>query len=276
MSNLLLDPAVLMPPVRDTHEEWSDFWLRLTNWAADGRVKMGPATHFLALAWYSELGWPEPRFEPRCVQPQLRRAIATLLQRVLVATSRRSIESLEPPYLGEELCGAALREDIGSCHADVLGVATDVDRWAARSECASCDPPPPPTVALVFEAHRRLAIEADIAVREAMKDRRLRIVGGRADAAVLGGLASRFGIRSKSVEWLESERHKKPRLDGLRASLRPGRDLVFLITGRIGHAASLKVERVGHAAGVELHRIESASQITSALSAMFEHRVDEP
>jgi len=266
-SFLLCDPALLMPPPADA-EGAVRFWTRLIEWSVDRRLRLGPAGYELVLSLLGTVGWPKREHNkyPPGLGQLAHRALSTLLQQVAVASDglREDPPTLSPEYLAVEPGGQAIGTDSAVLHDQgLMGVATAHDHWRQPADILHFDPPPPSSLGLVFEPHGRLQCEIEHAVYHYFESRRFTIVGGIPSAHILEDLANRFDI--KQVRWIGSERSKKLNLSAL-DGLQPGVDVVYCITGHIGHADSTKAKKCCKKRGVKLVEVEHGNDIVGDLS----------
>src|SRR4029077_10231180 len=136
------------------------------------------------------------------------------------------------------------------------------EHWVASSDSVNLDPPPPECVSLLFEPKAPLKEESERAVRAYFKRRRLTIVGGIPNDALVKELEERF--QPKEIRWLGAEPGSKPNLDSL-FGLQARVDVVYCVTGHIGHDGSNKAKQCCGKRGIELRKVSKSSQISDDL-----------
>lgn len=263
---LLCDPALLMPPPPD-EEGAADFWSRLVEWSSDRRLRLGPAGHQMIVSLLGEFGWPQydsARYPPGLARLAYR-ALATLLSQVATATPKVGGPSpaLVPKYQAHEMGEAAIGTDAAALHeTGLLGLASAEEHWVEPSESVFFEPPPPVSLQLLFEPGGALGGESDAAVRRFLRQRRLTIVGGIADDRILSELQDRFC--PKELRWFGAEPGSRLNLDGL-LGLQARADVVYCITGHIGHDGSIKAKQCCKKRGVEMRKVANANDIAEDL-----------
>lgn len=260
---LLLDPGILVPPEAPP-TDWRGFWIRLVEWSSDRRIKLGPASHAFIVHLYAELGYPhlELYVHPPALRHEYRKAIDRILTSITSASFRDLEVTFDIEYAGAREAETALRRDVP---LDPMALASAPELWRRPAKALRCAPPPPESVQVVFEPNVGLEAEAVARAREWMTGRRLRLVGGQRDAAILARLADDFQIAYGNIEWLECERHKKPPVARRWGGLDPDRDIAICITGRVGHDTSLAAAKCARAANVHYLEVETANEIPARL-----------
>ncbi len=266
---VLCDPALVMPPPEDA-ESAVHFWRRLIEWSADHRLRLGPAGHEMVLDLLGAVGWPEreaANYPPGFGQLAYR-ALATMLHRVSVAEESNyefTPPSLSPSYRAHPMGERAIGSDAVALHQSGLcGMATDTEHWEEEVNTLRFDPPPPESLELLFEPGSRTAEEADRSVAGYLADRRLTIVGGVPAEQVYVQLEHRFEVGRKSIRWIGAEpgaRLNLNALDGLQARS----DIVYCVTGRIGHDGSTKAKKCCRKRGLKLREVERGNDIVDDL-----------
>jgi len=99
-------------------------------------------------------------------------------------------------------------------------------------------------------------------VRKFLRERRLTIVGGVRNEQVLNDLNVRF--TPKEVRWLDAEPGTRLNLDGL-TGLRARVDVVYCVTGHIGHDGSTKARQCCRKRGIEIRKVEKPREILEDL-----------
>jgi len=265
---VLCDPLFLVPPAEGEADKSLIFWVRLIEWAADRRLRIGPALQGYASQMVAEQKWPQftPPSCPASLSREARQAFTEMLTRVVTCNSHddSSAPTLKPVYCGPAEAGDALSRDARSLESlGLMGLATDPAHWQDTANAVNFDPPPPEKLLFVTTPGARLDCEKDAAVSLHMQGRRIYIVGGRPSPQVMDTLDDRFGVSADMVCWIfagRKERMNRNALDTLRPS-----DVVFCITGYVAHpdweATQVKCARWG----VELREVEKRNEIISNL-----------
>jgi hypothetical protein len=275
---LLCDPALVLPP--DQAEGVNvDFWRRLIEWSADGRVRLGANSFDLVVAVLDDLGWPifDPPGCPKALRREAGRSINVLLTRVR-ASSRDDLAviptpSLSPKHVGGDLIEEAIARDAVELWIQGLtGIATSFDHWLPPGRELVITPPPPPALELLGSPEERTVIEMNASVRNYFATRRLTVIGGWNASSVRSELDDRFSLSSARLRWLEGEKGKTMKLD-LLDTLAPDHDVVVCVAGHIGHPESGLVKTRCKTLGVELRLVEAQSEIVEVLLADFQRDV---
>lgn len=262
----LIDPCLLVPE-QDDEQRMRRFWSQLVDWEADGRVRVGAATHAYAYDHYASFGYPHNSLEiqPAALRPSFLRALNSILSRVSPGHPAEECRSFAPAYPGRASAGAALGEDVGSNAEAVVAIATTQATWGNGEQRVMCEPPPPGLLELCYAPHGETRAEAHRGAREFYARRRVHVVGGQVESAILKRLQEQFELADR-VHWIPSEKNKPPSgLDKRWGGLAGDRDVTVCITGRIGHAASEKAARVSRSRGVTHIEVQSATGIVAAL-----------
>jgi hypothetical protein len=117
-------------------------------------------------------------------------------------------------------------------------------------------------MALIFEPSSQLPGEVDLMVAKYLKSRRITIVGGVPSDALRDELIRRF--RPDDLRWLGAQPGSHLNLDpldGLQARV----DVVYCVTGHIGHDGSIKAQKCCRKRGVEIRKVADAKQIVGDL-----------
>jgi hypothetical protein len=266
---VLCDPALLMPPPDDV-EAAVRFWTRLVEWSADRRLRLGPLAYEVVLGLLGKGGWPDAGTIP--YPPGLgklaARALSTILQQVLPAGDGDEPEKtpiLDPNYRLDAAAALAIAHDaVRYYDHGLVGLATDTAHWDREADELRFEPPPPESIALLFTPNRRLPQERERAVTRYLRDRRITIVGGEPSPHIVAALSERFAIPQRKIRWVgcnPGERLNLDSLDGLQASV----DVVYCVTGHIGHAGSTKARKRCRKRGTQLREVEHANDIAEDL-----------
>ena len=240
-SRVLCDPGLLIAPDSGDADAGLRFWPRLIGWAADRRIMLGPATVQLVCSAYAEIGWPtfDPPACPAGLKRTARHALHTLLAQVPSnpgAPQTTSPRTVRPAYLGPSGGDEAISQDAEVLHTrGLIGLATLEIHWAEPADAVSFDPPPPASLPFAIEPHQRLPGEVDHAVATHLQGRRITIVGGEPSQSALATLVEQFDLSSPQLRWIGSEKGQRLNLDPL-DGLQAGVDIVYCITGHIGHS----------------------------------------
>lgn len=263
---LLCDPALVMPPP-DNEEDEMRFWMRLVEWAADHRVRLGPSSHDLVISLLGTVGWPQfdsHRYPPGMARLAYR-ALSTLLgQAFPPEETLPTPPKLKPGYLPHAAGARTIGSDAAKLHHDegLIGVATDPTHWEESCEKVGFSPPPPSYLSLLFEPLGLLPQEEDRAVAEHLQHRRVTIIGGIQSDQLFKELQARF--EPKEIRWFGSEPGSRLNLDGLEG-LQARVDVVYCITSHIGHDGSIKARKCCRKRGVELRTVVNPKEIATDL-----------
>jgi hypothetical protein len=266
---VLCDPLILLPPSQDEDPPATDFWVRLIEWAADRRLRLGPLAHVFLLGMLGE-SWPQfhPPACPAGLSRDARQAFMELLGRVADAPTGAvgRAPTMTPRYVGPRDASDALGLDSsGLALMGLLALASEVGNWAEAAAAVEFDPPPPERLPLVFEPGGALPGDGDASVAGFLLGRRIMIVGGRESAAVLAALCNRFGVSADDVTWLVSEKHQRMNRNAL--SVLRATDVIYCITGSVSHPDWQAAEEKCRRWGVVLHEVDKPSEIVSDLYA---------
>jgi hypothetical protein len=268
---LLCDPGLLLVPDVDDGANGPLFWTRLIGWSADRRLRLGPESHALVLRHIEDHGWPrlfEPPACPNSLQRLARRGLSVLLSQVAVPSQSRqdgAPPTLRPAYVADRRaapaigCDAANLEDEG-----LIGLATSAEHWSEPANAIAVAPPPPAELFVALVPKQQLACERNAAVASHLCNKRLTIIGGLRDPALLEAWCERFQIDVDQVRWLEAEKGHRlslEALNGLRATV----DIVYCVTGRIGHAGSTSARKKCVKRGIEMRCIAQANAVADDL-----------
>lgn len=188
-----------------------------------------------------------------------------MLTRVVVADERAEAPALSPRYQAGEEGEVAIGSDAASLHRKrdhLLALATHPDHWCEPGDTVSFEPPPPESLPLLFKPGSGLAGEVDLSVRRYLKKRRLTLVGGIRSEAALNELRERFA--PAEIRWLDAEPGSRLNLDPL-TGLNAGSDVVYCLTGHIGHETSIKAKQCCRSRGLELRKVAKASEVSADL-----------
>lgn len=261
---VLCDPALLMPPPPD-EDGAARFWTRLIEWSADHRVRLGPASYGVVVGMLGHFGYPRrdaSKYPPGLAQ-LAHRTLAIMLGQALAAEIKDPPPSLTPQYQANQEGEAAIGADLAALHQSaLLGLATAREHWAVSSDCVQLDPPPPECVPLIFDPLAPLQEESERAVKTYFKKRRLTIVGGIPNDALIDELKGRF--QPREIRWLGAEPGSNLNLDSL-SGLQARIDVVYCITGHIGHDGSTKAKQCCSKRGIELRKVSKSSEIADDL-----------
>ncbi|MEV0541927.1 hypothetical protein [Nocardia salmonicida] len=204
---------------------------------------------------------------PHAMRKNYREALYRLLSRVVAGDSPIGPRTTDPLYEGAEPERQALIEDVSkTAGKNIVGIATRAEHWSGKAESVRFVPPPPNSLFLCFEPGISLPDDKLTLVHAKLLGHRVHIVGGQPSDQVLKQISTTTGIQRKMIEWIPSERTKKPRdLDKKWLLLKPGRDIAVCVTGRIGHAQSEVARDTAKKAGVPYLPIEKAVDIASQL-----------
>lgn len=161
----------------------------------------------------------------------------------------------------------AISLDAFVLHRDELyGLATACEHWSEQVDTLRFEPPPPESLELFFKPGNRTPQEVDRSVARYFSGRRLTIVGGVPADRILNEIENRFGIHRRDIRWIGSEpgaRLNLSSLDGLRARV----DVVYCITGHIGHDGSTKAKKCCGKRGVRMRKVHDSGDIVDDLCA---------
>jgi hypothetical protein len=265
---LLCDPAIVGPAPDQRIQREVEFWTRLIEWADDKRVAFGPFGLDVAHKVIGERGWPD--LDGSAYPPGLGRlvnaALSRLLQRVREDDFQvEDIPTFDPTYTGGDDAAVAIGWDaIGLHRRGLLGIATSSANWSREASSISFDPPPPQRVDLALEPKQTMPAEIDIAVTQYLRHRRLTIVGGIPSQHIINEICGRFGVSRSKIEWIGSEPGTRPNLaplDGLQAKV----DVVYLVTGHIGHDGSTKAKQCCRKRGTLIREIRHGNDLAADL-----------
>lgn len=234
---ILLDPEILVPPRRDWTSE--DYWLSLSEWSRDRRVRLGPSTVSFSHTLLAEIDWPglaaTSHVRPDVLARDLMRSLNRLLSRVAEPTAEYATpRELKPSPRGDPLGAEALSQDLAKV-ADVVEAIATVDRsWDTGTPETTSRPIPPDRFELLFEPGAEICTERLDLARRALRGRRIRVVGGRKHQRSV----ERLEALGSEVQWLLCERRKKPRMSERWSKLDRARDIAVIVTGKIGHSVS--------------------------------------
>lgn len=271
---LLLDPRLLIPPGRpdgqlDTAVE---FWKRLLDWAADGRVLIGEESHRLLCELFAEYGYPDQdlTLQVPALKREYQAALSRMLGRVALHTEESSECTFDPCYMGSEAQDLALQMDItGTAGSGVRGLGTDVNHWADTSPTLVIRPGPPNELMLCAAPGQQLPHEVFSLAARFFHGKKVKIVGGQRDGVVIKRLNTELGIEAAAVEWIACEKAKPPRnLDLTWGGLDPDRDITVCITGRVGHATSMAAKAAALKRGALHLQVEYASEVVKELKLL--------
>lgn len=261
---LLCDPAIVGPPPSDELQQEVEFWSQLIEWADDRRVAFGPFGLDVAHKTIGERGWPDLNDE--AYPPGLGRLVNSALSRLLHRVRDDEFQiadtpSLDPDYVADDDAGVAISWDaVGLHRRGLLGIATSGANWSRPVSSVSFDPPPPQQVDLAFQPKQEMPAEIDIAVTRYLSRRRLTIVGGIPSQHIIDQIRTRFGVSSSKIEWIGSEpgaRMNLAPLEGLQAKI----DVVYVVTGHIGHDGSSKARKCCRKRGMQAREIEHGNDL---------------
>lgn len=270
---VLCDPGLLVPPAKDDVVSGISFWPRLVEWAADRRVRLGPASQQYLTTMFAEMGWPD--FEPPACPSSLKRnatqALNTLLSQVVSpsCTLTKDAPTLDPPYSGPVEAGSSVGRDAAALHDNgLVGLATNTAHWHRTSDTVRFNPPPPELLPFILEPRQRLAEERDIAVSLALSGRQIKIIGGLFSQNLIQTLEARFLVEAEQVEWRVADKNQNVNLD-LLTGLQSSVDVVFCVTGHIGHDTWEATRRQCRRRGVKLHEVRRVNEIADHLSHQY-------
>ena len=272
---LLLDPGLLVPPPRETSaSDHHAYWLRLIEWSADRRLRLGRRGQQAVLEILGT-DWPNPS-PPRCphgMKREASRALNVLLGAVVTVpddyqpTGR--VDASDPRYVKDGTIEVSLRADIAEQHElGLTGTATSHEHWSKPATELQLSPGPPKQVAIVTAPGTVSDTERDRWVSRRISKYRLTIVGGVAKETVYKELKSNFGMDGSEVRWIETEKSRGAPLDRLKG-MQAESDIVFCVTGWIGHAESQKVVELSAKCGVKCVCVEKRSGIIDGLREHF-------
>jgi hypothetical protein len=261
---VLCDPALLMPPPAD-EEGAAHFWARLIEWSTDHRLRLGPTSYELVVLLLGRFGWPQLKVDnyPPGMAQLAHRALSTMLGQALGGDTQDPPPSLTPRYLGHDEGEAAIGSDAAALHQlRLLALATAEAHWEKPEKIVVFNPPPPESLSLLFEPSQQVSGEVDHAVHRFLKKRRITVVGGIRSDNVVAELNDRF--TPQEIRWFDTEPGSRLNLDGL-LGLQSRVDVVYCVTGHIGHDESIKAKKCCRKRGVEIRKVEKASEIADDL-----------
>lgn len=268
---LLADPGLLIPPAAAESEAvHRQYWLRLIEWSADRRMRLGRRSH-LAVLEILGTDWPNPA-PPLCphgMKREASQALNMLLASVVTVPSGHAasgrVDTTQPPYVRDARIDSAIKADIAEQHdLGLAGTGTSAEHWAQDAAHAEILPGPPTELALITAPGAASERERDLRVAWRLVDYRLTIVGGLAKETVYKDLKRKFEVDSTAVRWIETEKSAEPPLNRLKG-MQPGSDIVFCVTGWLGHAESHKVVKLTRKCGVKCVCVEKRSEIVDEL-----------
>lgn len=272
---LLCDPGLLVPPTDDADvADFQGFWVRMVAWSTDRRVRLGQFGRDVILEQLGE-SWPAvtPPQCPQALVRDARLAIGRLLAAVAPLPQEGAIEGnvdcFSPAYVHNDELADSMALDVAQQHdCGLVGAATVPQHWAEDVRVVRAEPGPPDAMHLVVEPHLEVPGEVDHRVRRALRKRRVTVVGGRRRPALLRELADLFAVPGESVRWIEAESGREPNLGPL-AGMQPEIEVLFCITGAIGHAASDRALSHAQSKGVRAVRVERPNLIVDELRRLF-------
>jgi hypothetical protein len=153
---------------------------------------------------------------------------------------------------------------LASAAQSVDAIATAARAWEAVAEEASCVPPPPIDVELVFEPNASLERETQRNLRRLLAGKRVRVVGGSRNDRSVRELLEAGAAR---VDWPETERRKRAKPEETWARVDPSKDICVIVTGWIGHAVSENAAAACKRAGVNPVYVKDPQQVARAVVA---------
>ena len=204
-----------------------------------------------------------------CWRPSASQALNILLASVVTVPadhqSTGHVDTTDPPYTRDRHIEAAIRGDIAEQHdLGLTGAATAHEHWSRPANEAKLVPGPPTELALISTPGTTSDAERNLRVAQRMTRYRLTIVGGLAKQTIYRDLKQYFGVESTEVRWIETERSREPPLNRLKG-MQPESDIVFCVTGWIGHAESQKVIELSRKCGVKCVPVRRRSEIIDEL-----------
>jgi hypothetical protein len=270
---VLCDPALLIPPSTDDVGSGIEFWVGLIEWAADRRLRLGPASQEFLVAALASGGWPD--FEPPACPAALKRNARQALNKLIgqVAEPSRSLQvfapTFDPSYVRDAEAGSSIgRDAVALSGRELVGLATNTAHWSEPANVVRLEPPPPEELPFVLEPKQSTPGERDVATGLFFERRRITIVGGVPAPHLLTTLGRRFLIEEKQVEWIGSEKNQPVNLDAL-GDLRRERDVVLCISSHVGHDAREAAQKQCHKRGVEFRYVNRANEIANLLCDEF-------
>lgn len=278
MAVLLLDPRIITPPGTPgaSIAAPTEYWTQIIAWASDTRARLGTECQQLLYAKFAQYGYPE-----HCLVPDVpafktayQAAIGRIMSRVVQPISVGEERDFAPRYVGGDEEELALQLDIsGTVGCEVIGIATTASSWAASSAYLEVSPQPPRRLEICTEPNAPVALQAQGDLRDLLSSKRLFIVGGKIDSAVVDRLCE-LGLPRDAISWLESEKAKPPRnLDERWGTLESPRDVTLCITGRVSHATSGKARQVAGRREVPHLLAETAKDSITAVRNHFLERL---
>lgn len=257
---VLCDPGLVMPPPQ-VPEHAAQFWARLVEWSGDHRLRLGPAGRARVVSLLGAIGWPDRHSHayPDGMAQLAYRSLGLILGQALVADVEPPAATLSPDYGVSEEAANAIALDAAALHTQgLVALATAEGHWSQAGPAVRLIPPPPAELELLFTPKGRLAGDTDRAVARHLRTRRVTIVGGVPSGRIRADLANRFS--PAQIRWYGSEPGSNLNLDPLEG-LDARVDIVYCVTGHIGHAGSIKADKCCHRRGVRLRKVERASEI---------------
>lgn len=217
---------------------------------------------------FAQIGYPQQRLEvfPAELQREYRKALDTLLSRVEpVGTEAATRTAMSPAYVGDADAAEALAADLVGALRAPSAVGTCLGHWESWTGELRCVPPPPERVELIAHPGADLREDGFRRARRFLEGRTLRIVGSRPERGVLGRFEEELGVAATGIDWLASEKHKRPNVKRAWANLGYDRDVAICVTGRVAHCTSDAAEKAARR-GVLYLEVESAARIPDVRS----------
>jgi hypothetical protein len=259
---VVLDPSIALGVADENGLE------RLQDWVTDHRVRLGHQAWTRLANGYGE----QSLGTPKALAQIAHRVIGDLLTREpLLHDVALSTATLHPEYLGSADHRQILVDDLSGMSTDAASVlGTDAALWEGDASVVRCDPPPPARLSSHLEPN--LPTPEDLRAEAAawFLERRILIVGGQVDSAVVAALDAMLGIDEARVQWIPSEKNKRARnlkkvIGGL-----PATAVVVCIVGKVGHDVSGEVKDNCSRRGLVLVDSRFASQIADDLRALVD------
>jgi len=266
---VLLDPQVLLPPPSiSSVDQLLEHWEQVVDWSSDRRIVIGGQSYDLVLMGMESYDYPNnnPVLEGIPNADIFLGALNRLLGRVRPGESAGSPKAFEPEYAGDEICGIALAMDV-SCFPDSYAIASCLDCWGElENDTIRVTPSPPRELEVFFEPNKELRTERSLRIKKYYSDKRIHIVGGAEDTGIKNQIINQLGVLEKNISWDGSELKQRPRdIEKRWHELRPERDIVVCLTGRIGHATSIVAEVAAKKQNVVYLEARKSSNIIDAL-----------